>query len=66
MSAALSVVPTRPPTKMEVNAAWRAFQKLGRELADDPKLIADRDFMERMARAEADWKRLFLASDRQS
>lgn len=62
--SALSIVPPRAPTKAEVNSAWRAFQKLALELMEDQKLLADRDFMERFARAEAHWKQLFNAMDR--
>lgn len=52
------------PSKAEVNAAWRAFQGLALEMIEEPKLLTDRDFMERFARAEAEWKRLFNAMDR--
>jgi hypothetical protein len=42
-----------------------AFQSLQLEAIEDPKKLLDRDFFERLTRAEAEFKRLFNAMDRQ-
>jgi hypothetical protein len=65
MMAGLSVVPVKPPTKAEVNAAWRALNKLQLEAIEDPKKLTDREFFEALTSAEAEFKRLFNAMDRQ-
>jgi len=65
MSAGLTIVPARPPTKTEVNAAWRALNRLQLEAIEDPKKLTDRDFFEKLTTAEAEFKRLFNAMDRQ-
>jgi len=49
------------PTDAAVDAAWDRFQALARPLIDNPALLSDRLHMEALARAEAEWKRAFLA-----
>lgn len=46
-----------------LDEAWERYQALAREAADDPRKLADREFMERFARAEREWKALFNARD---
>jgi hypothetical protein len=65
MSGNVHSLATRAPTKAQVNSAWLAFQSLQLEAIEDPKKLLDRDFFERLTRAEAEFKRLFNAMDRQ-
>jgi hypothetical protein len=47
----------------DVDAAWERFAKLGSRLRDEPELLIDRKFMESLASAEREWKRLFMAQE---
>lgn len=42
-------------------AAWDRYAELAKKVSLDPTLLSDRGFMERLALAEAEWKRLFMA-----
>lgn len=53
------------PTEAAVEAAWERYQALAIAISCDPALLADRDHMEAMARAERAWKTAFLAGDSQ-
>jgi hypothetical protein len=55
--AVLSVI----PTQLAVEAAWTRFQKLAQQLRDQPGLVTDREFWERLLRAEIEWKNAFEA-----
>lgn len=46
-----------------VDAAWARFQAHSVQLVGNPRLYADRSFMEEMARREREWKRLFWAGE---
>lgn len=46
-----------------VDEAWETYAAMARRLADDPKLLFDRDFNEGLARRHERWKRLFLMQD---
>lgn len=52
------------PTPAAVDQAWEKFSALGKQLSDKPTLLTDRDFMERLARAETEWRGLFNALER--
>jgi len=43
-----------------VEAAWEQYQALAVQVGDDPHLISDRDFNQRMAVAHEKWRRLYL------
>lgn len=47
-----------------VDAAWYRFQAQSLRLGEKPSLMADRAFMEELARREREWKRLFWASEK--
>jgi hypothetical protein len=49
------------PTQLAVEAAWTRFQKLAQQLRDQPGLVTDREFWERLLRAEIEWKNAFEA-----
>lgn len=48
-----------------VDAAWKLYAGMARQLRDDPKVLDDRDFHVRLARAYRDWRDLFLAQEPQ-
>lgn len=47
-----------------VAAAWEAYSAQGRRLADNPRLIADKAFMDRMETLHRQWEALFLGEGR--
>lgn len=47
-----------------VDEAWEQYAVLARQLRDNPDLLSDRAFNERLARAHEKWRRLFLIRDR--
>jgi hypothetical protein len=49
------------PTQLAVEAAWTRFQRLAQQLMDQPGLVTDREFWERLLRAEIEWKNAFEA-----
>lgn len=56
-------VVTPLPTRATVEAAWDRMRALAAPLADNPRLLADRQHMENLARAEHTWKQAFVAWD---
>ena len=50
-------------TAADVDAAWNRYAALAKRLPGEPELLSDRSFMEDMARAEREWKRLFMAQE---
>lgn len=51
------------PTPKAVEAAWERYRVLAAQLADNPRLCADRRYMEAMKRAEREWTQAFNAMD---
>lgn len=60
MSAAVRIIPSAPM----VDAAWDRYTAFARAYADNPALMTDRAHCEAMVRAFADWRDLYLASER--
>lgn len=52
------IVPLFDQTREE--QAWEDYRLLAAMLVDDGRLIADRQHMEALARAEKRWKQLYL------
>jgi hypothetical protein len=57
--SALAVI----PTIAAVDAAWERYRSLAAQVGDNPRILAERGFMEKLARAEAEWKQAFLAME---
>lgn len=57
-----NVVPLIRPEA--VDAAWYRFQAQSLRLVENNRLLADRAFMEELARREREWKRLFWATEK--
>ncbi len=51
------------PTRLNVNDAWAHYQRLALEVAANPAKLSDLEHSQRLARAWARWRDLFLASD---
>lgn len=56
-----NVIPLVRPEALD--AAWERFQAQSLRMIEQPRLLADRSFMEELARREREWKRLFWASE---
>lgn len=48
-----------------VDEAWQSYASEARRLIDQPHLIADREFNERLARKHKAWLRLFYLQERE-
>lgn len=57
----MSVIELASPPR--VDEAWEQYQSLAVQLRDNPHLLADRSFNERMAKAHERWRRLFLMQE---
>lgn len=55
MSAAVLTL----PTTQTVDAAWEHYATLMRQAVDDPTLLRNRSYMERVVDAENKWKELY-------
>lgn len=51
------------PTTQAVEAAWERYRILAAQLAENPRLCADRGHMEALKRAERAWTAAFNAMD---
>jgi len=51
------------PTRLNVDEAWAAYQKMALLAADDFALRADAEFCQTMLRAWKRWSDLFIATD---
>lgn len=49
------------PTQRAVDEAWEALHDLHSEVVDDPRILLNRDFYQRLTEAEARFKALYLA-----
>ncbi len=53
------------PIGRNIDALWARYACIARAVADDPKLLVDRDMMEAYALAHEEWRRAFLESTEQ-
>lgn len=48
-------------SEARVETLWCDYAKLAAQIADDPRLLADRPFLEQFTLAQDAWKRAFLS-----
>jgi len=57
MSAAVAILPTR----ITVDDAWERYRTLLAPVIETPEKLLDREYAERIARAEFEWKEVYAA-----